>query len=71
MQASFLEIWEAIEPPKNEGEKKAKEVPGTNCWISKSHDNSLGMIMTSVGQPRRIRPEEYLDRFQVRIRVIH
>jgi hypothetical protein len=53
MAANMIETWQKIDYPKNEGEKKARRVVGTNCWLSKSHDGSLGLIMVGVDFPNR------------------
>lgn len=49
----MVETWRGIALPDNEGEKNARRVDGTNCWLSKSHDGSLGLIMVGVDPPNR------------------
>lgn len=53
MTHSILDTWDSLATPANEGDKRAKQVPGTNCWVSKSHDGSLGLIITETDPPNR------------------
>ena len=53
MTGNMVETWQKIALPNSEGEKNARRVEGTNCWLSKSHDGSLGLIMVGVDPPNR------------------
>ena len=53
MAGNMLDTWQRIAVPSKEGEKNARRVDGTNCWLSKSNDSSLGLIMVGVEPPNR------------------
>lgn len=53
MPGNMLDTWQEIAIPSKEGEKNARRVDGTNCWLSKSNDGSLGLIMVGVEPPNR------------------
>jgi hypothetical protein len=53
MSGNMVETWRRIPLPKNENEKNLRRVKDTNCWLSKSYDSSLGLIMVGVEPPNR------------------
>ena len=50
---NLLETWRAISPPKKSGSKPSKRHGSTNCYLTKSFDESLGLILTGVDPPNR------------------
>ena len=47
-------LWTGLETPTPEQGLAAIKVEGTNCWITKDADNSLGFVMVGVHQPTMV-----------------
>ena len=55
-----------LETPTPEQGLAAIKVEGTNCWITKDADNSLGFVMVGVHQPTMVPRLSNIDfRFSV------
>ena len=51
MPESILETWEGIPIPSEEQGLAAARVHGTNSWIFKDHEGSLGLVLFGVHPP--------------------
>ena len=48
MTDEIQSMWEGLEIPPKPGIYSTKNVPGTNAWVYKTHDKSLGFLLSGV-----------------------
>tara|TARA_Y100000748_G_scaffold275481_1_gene251261 strand:+ start:426 stop:1412 length:987 start_codon:yes stop_codon:yes gene_type:complete len=61
MGASIRGVWDRLRTPDETQGLAAAHVRGTNCWVFKDHEGSLGFLMSGVMEPSRFPQLENID----------